>query len=504
LEDAVALTKEHQTSAPIIEALKQHLSQDSSSIAIPGHKSGKGASEELLKLLGKQVFKADVSTQKGIDDRKESKRVRQTAEKLAAEAWGADHAYFSTNGSSLSNHVSMLSVAGPGDKVLIARNSHKSLVSSAIIGNVNPVFLEPDHDDVWDIEHGIAPEELEQKLIENPDTKGVFVVSPTYYGVTSDIATLADLCHRRGIPLIVDQAWGAHFAFSKKMPACAIRQGADMMVTSVHKTMGALEQASIMFLKGDLVPVDRFELAYDLVESTSPSVPMLAGIDASRRQFALHGEELIAETLELAKLARHELAKIEGVRVMGCEVLGTPTRYEMDETKVLFDISAWGVNGWTCEDWLISNKNVTLALSDDKRLLAGFTVGNDEKDLKKFLSGVRELWHWAKTARNAGKYDGQSSHIDPSLPPKSQLMSQSVMAPAKAIVANAEHVPTEQASGRIAAEMISPYPPGIPRLLPGERITDAQADYISKAREMGAFAMDASDLTLKTIRVVVE
>jgi arginine decarboxylase len=437
-----------------------------------------------------------VTTQKGIDDRRESKRVRQDAERLAAHAWGAEHCYFSTNGTSLSNHVAMLTVAAPGDTVLIARNAHKSLIASCIIGHVRPVFLEPDHDDWWDIEHGIAPAELERQLTSHPDAKAVFVTSPSYYGVTSDIATLAELCHSRGIPLVVDEAWGPHFPFHPEMPTAAIRSGADIALGSIHKTMAGLEQASVMLLRAQVVDATRFELCYDLFESTSPSVPILATIDATRRQFVQDGERILGELLRLARHVRQELARIDGIRVMGCEVIDGKARFALDETKVLFDISALGVNGYEADDWLMKEHQIGLGLSDDRHLLATLMVGTDEKDTTRLLSGIRDLAKWARSdgARPTGRLTG--------MPRRRELATELVMPPSDAFFAPAEEVKLEHAAGRIAAEMVSPYPPGIPRVLPGERITETHVTFFREALRAGAFIMDARASNAGVVRVV--
>jgi arginine decarboxylase len=308
-EHTSGAAKDTQDRAPILEALQTHLRANSTSFDVPGHQAGNAAPHSVTRLIGKDAFAADATTQKGLDDRRERKRVRQRAERLAAELWGATHCFFSTNGTSLSNHAAALAAAGPGDTVLVSRNSHKSLIGSLVLANVRPVFLEPDYDSEWDIDHGVPARELEQKLSANPDTKAVFIIGPTYFGITPDIAALAKLCHDRRIPLIVDEAWGPHFAFHPEMPVAAIRRGADISVGSIHKTMAGLEQASFMLLNSDLIQPDRFNICYDLFETTSPSGLILASIDGTRRQFAEEGHKLVQRTLDLARYARDEISR---------------------------------------------------------------------------------------------------------------------------------------------------------------------------------------------------
>ena len=485
-----------QTKAPIVDALQAYKTQGTTSFGVPGHKSGVGATEDVKRLLGPDIFAADSTTEKGIDDRRETKRVVQQAEELAAEAWGAAQAHLSTNGTSLSNHVAFLCMARPGDTVLVARNSHLSVIAGLVLAGLRPVFLDPDHDAGWDIDHGIPAAELERKLAAHPEAKGVLIVSPTYYGVTSDIAALAAVCHRHGVPLAVDEAWGPHFAFHPEMPPAAIRSGADLAVGSIHKTMAGLQGASILLLNSKLVTPDRFALSYALFESTSPPVPVLATIDATRRQFALEGERLIGGQLHQAHRARQAIAGIEGIRVMGREVLDGDARHALDETKLFFDISGLGVSGYAADDWLTGQRNLSMGLSDERHLLATWTVGNTEQHTDTLIAGIHALADWARQA------PARRPKAPAGLPRRDDLRTEMVMTPAEAFFGRTEFVPLERAAGRVVAEIVAPYPPGIPRLVPGELITETHVAYFRLGLEAGLFPMGQSDLELHTLRVV--
>lgn len=484
-----------QRQAPILDALSQYRHSGSVSFGVPRHKSGKAAPDDIKQIIGSAVFEADATTQKGIDDRRETQHTIQRAEQLAATAWGADYAHLSTNGTSLSNHAGFLSIAAPGEAVLVGRNAHKSVVAGLIMARLRPIFLEPDQDETWDIEHGIPVAEMKRKLQAHPEAKGAMIVSPTFFGIVPNLQALAEVCHRHGKPLVVDEAWGPHLVFHPDMPPSAIRSGADVALGSIHKMMAGLQGASIMLLKSKLVPPDRFALAYDLFESTSPPVQVLASIDATRRQFALDGERLLDELLQRARRARSELSAIPGIKVMGWEVLNGDARFGLDETKVTLDISELGITGYAADDWLTENRNLSMGLSDDRHLLACFTIGNDDAATDALIDGIRAMADWAGAQRGQhGRPDG--------MPARRDLPITMDMIPAEAFFGRIEHVPLDQAAGRVAAEMVAPYPPGIPRLIPGQKIEDIHVAYLRLGLEAGLFLMGSSNMYLQTVRVV--
>ena len=401
--------KKNQDKAPIMEAIQKYHETGITPFTTPGHKCGAGVFNEDKEAVGVGAFYNDIPMQNGADDRRESKGVQEEAEALAAQAVGADESFYSTNGSSLSAHVAVLSVADAGDKVLVTRNVHKSLPAALIMADVVPVFLEPEINDELDIENGVTPEHLEQMLNNHPDAKGVFIVSPTYYGVTSDVETLAKICHKRNIPLVVDEAWGPHFPFHSQLPKSALSCDADMSFGSIHKTMNGLGQSSIINLKGKLIDQDRFTLCFDLYESTSPSSIMLASCDAARRQMALHGEELWGRALELSRRARMELSNLKGLRVLGKEIIGTPGAYELDETKLTIDVKKLGVSGYHAADWILENYKVTFELITHRQLMALITVADTDETVELLIKAIKGLHKWAKTTK-PGTYADMPHH----------------------------------------------------------------------------------------------
>jgi len=484
-----------QTQAPILDALQQIERRKVHGFGAPGHHQGAALPRDLAKVLGKRVFEADVITPKGLDDRTEGEHVLQRAHEIAAEAWAADFCRFVTGGSTQSLHTALAAVAGPGDTVLLAANVHKAERAQALAVGLKAEIVPVMIDDAFDIEHGVAPEALTGALDANPDAKAFVVVSPTYFGVTSDIGALSAICHARGLPLICDAAWGGAFAFCEALPDDALTKDADVAVYSVHKTMGALTQGSALLAQGELVDRQRLWMAYELFETTSPSVPILASLDVARREHALHGEAIWGKALERAADLRRRLGKIKGVRVFGRDDL--PAGSDLDETKVLVDVSALGASGYAIDDWLNQEYRVSVGLSDARHLLAIVAPGTTAADVRALARGLAAC---AKGLRKGTLSLAPAGDA----PPIRALGVEMALEAGEALFGAAEQVPLAQAEGRIAAEMIAPAPPGVPRLVPGQRISAAHVAWLTANRDAGAFFLDPIDPSERTIRVVAD
>ncbi|WP_267381156.1 MULTISPECIES: aminotransferase class V-fold PLP-dependent enzyme [unclassified Sphingomonas] len=483
-----------QKRAPLVEALAAIERVTVTGFGAPGHNQGAAMPTGMRALLGKRVFRADVLTPKGLDDRTEAKLAVQRAHELAAEAWNADFCRFVTGGSTQSLHTAIAAVAGPGDTILIAANAHKAERAYALATGLDAAIVPVAIDAAWDIEHGVMPDALRAALTAHPAAKAFVLVSPTYFGVTGDVAALADICHDHGIPLIVDAAWGGAFAFCEGLPDDPLTKGADIAVYSAHKTMGALAQGSILVAKGDLVDRQRLWMAYELFETTSPSVPIMATLDATRRDHALNGEQLWTAVLDLAAGLRRQLAAIAPLRVFGREDL--PADTDLDSTKVLVDISALGVSGYAIDDWLYANHRISVGLSDARHLLVVLSLGTTRSDIRKLVRGLQDL---------VTKLAADPAMLPPcsATPGIGTLSVEMAMGGQEALSGVAELIRYEDATGRIAAEMIAPAPPGVPRLVPGQRITAAHVAWLVANRDAGAFIIDPVDPTEARVRVVV-
>lgn len=482
-----------QKSAPLLDALAAIEKRPVIGFGAPGHNQGAAMPSGMRALLGKRVFQADVLTPKGLDDRTEGKLALQRAHEIAAEAWNADFCRFVTGGSTQSLHTVMAAVAEPGDTILIAANAHKAERTYALATGLDAVIVPVLVDSAWDIEHGVTPDALRATLSAHPAAKAFVLVSPTYYGVTSDVAALAAICHEHHIPLIVDAAWGGAFAFCEGLPDDPLTKGADACVYSAHKTMGALAQGSVIVAKGEYIDRQRLWMAYELFETTSPSVPILATLDATRRDHALHGERMWTKVIALSDWLRRKLAAMPPLKVFGREHL--PADTDLDVTKVLIDVSGLGVAGYAIDDWLYEHHRISVGLSDGTHLLAVLSIGTTRSDLRKLVRALRDLI-------DALAADSSILPPAPVLPGIDTLLVEMAMAGPEALNGPAEMVRYEDATGRIAAEMLAPAPPGVPRLVPGQRITPSHVAWLVAHRDAGTFMMDPVDPAEATLRVV--
>jgi arginine/lysine/ornithine decarboxylase len=485
-----------QSRAPVIEAMQAYRERGHLPFLPPGHKQGRGVDPRVLATMGRDVFASDIIVMNGLDDRTMSNKVLADAEELMADAVDADQAFFSTCGSSLSVKSAMLAVAGPGEKLLVSRNAHKSVVAGLIISGVAPVWVHPR----WDAEQHFAyppePDAVREAFDRAPDAKGMLLITPTDYGTCADIKGTAEVCHshRGGVPLIVDEAWGAHFPFHPDLPAWAMDAEADLCVTSVHKMGAGLEQSSVFHLQGERVDPAVLAARSDLLNTTSPTALVYAALDGWRRQMVEHGRELLDEALRLAAHARAELGGIPGLKVLGRgDLVGPDRAYDHDPLKIVMDLHGFGRSGYDANEWLRQHKRVDVGLSDHRRISAQLTVADDEEAVDALVAAVRAL----------------IDHIDElppakpiALPAPGELELEQAALPRDAFFGEAENVPAAKAIGRVCAETISPYPPGVPALLPGEVITQPVVEYLRSGLDAGMYIPDAADKELRTIRVV--
>ncbi|MEU6061908.1 ornithine decarboxylase [Streptomyces sp. NPDC047097] len=482
--------------APVLEALAAYHEERQTPFTPPGHKQGRGADPRVRAVLGDAVFRSDVLATSGLDDRRSSRRVLERAQELMADAVGAEHTFFSTCGSSLSVKAAMLSVAGPHEKLLVGRDAHKSVVSGLVLAGIVPVWVDPQWDAERHLAHPPSADAFRAALAEHPDARGALVTTPTPYGTCSDLAAIAEACHEHGVPLIVDEAWGAHLPFHPELPTWAMDAGADVCVTSVHKMGSGLEQGSVFHLQGDLIRPEVLKNREDLLGTTSPSVLIYAGLDGWRRQMAEHGRALFDDALTLAKDVRTRIAAVEGLHVHGREDFCGPGRAaDLDPLQVIVDVTGLGTTGYAVADWIREHHRVNLHLSDHRRSSAQLTHADNPETADALVEALTDAARHADRLRPAPRVE---------VPDPAALRLEQVLLPRDAFFGRTEQVPWQKAVGRVSAEMLTPYPPGIPAALPGERLNAEVLEYLRSGVEAGMVVPDAADTEVTSIRVSTE
>jgi arginine decarboxylase len=482
-----------QPTAPYLDAVVAYAFRGSGRFHVPGHKGGPGADPGVRKAIGVDALAADVPQDIHGIDLGPSPTPYERAERLAAAASGAARTFFLTNGATQGNHALCLAIAPLGTRIVAQRNSHSSLVDGLVLSGGVPSFVAPEYDDGLGITHCVTPPALEAALREAPDAKAAFVVSPTYYGMAADVAGLADVAHRAGVPLVVDQSWGPHFGFHEALPPTALSQGADAMLTSTHKIAGSLTQSAMLHV-GDsgAVDVGAVSRALRLLRSTSPSSLLLASLDGARRQLVLHGEQLLHETLEAIGVARAKLETIPGIALVDASLVGRMGVTGYDPLRIVLDVRGTGRTGYEIADALRRAYDVHAELPMQATVVFVVGLGESAVTLRRLAGDVDEI---VKRISAPGA-------TAPIVPPAPALGHEAVVTPREAFLGDAEVVAVDAAVGRVSCESIASYPPGVPALLPGERISAETVAYLRRLAASGARLHGASDPAFETINVL--
>lgn len=490
-----------QSSAPYLDAIAAYGSRGSSRMHVPGHKGGPGADPGLRAAIGERALLLDVpqglyGVDLGVDSTPQAR-----AEALAAEAYGAQRSWFLTNGATQGNHALALALAPPGSTVVVQRNSHASVVDGLVLSGGLPAFIGPAYDDALGIAHTVEPATLDLVLQATPAASAVFVVSPTYFGVAADVARLAEVAHRHGCVLVVDQSWGPHFGFHPAVPGSALADGADIVLTSTHKMAGSLTQSAILHAgprsQADLAAVDR---AIRLVRSTSPSSLLLSSLDGARRQLAVHGETLLERTLLGLVGLLERIEAVDGIELLAPSLHGQPGVHAVDPLKVVLDVRGTGATGYEVGQALGSWHDVHPELATDTTVL--LVLGPAERPDDLAMVGLALQRTAVRVADQVAAGVAESEELPRIREPLRAPASETVIPPREAFLGPTEEVALDDSVGRVSAESIAGYPPGIPALLPGERITPAVVEHFRALLAAGAKLHGAHDQTLATITVV--
>ncbi|HKH21987.1 MAG TPA: amino acid decarboxylase [Solirubrobacterales bacterium] len=494
-----------QAAAPYLDAVVAYVARSPGRFHIPGHK-GAGADPGLVEALGEAAILHDVPPSiEGIDVGPEPTPF-QRAQRLAAEAWGARRSWFLVNGASGGNHAICMTLAhatgeltaGPPHRgrVVVQRNVHSSTIDGLVLSGLRPTFVAPEIDRELGIAHCVTPEALDAALESEPEAVAGMLVSPTYFGAVARIEELAEVAHARDIPLVVDESWGSHLYFHPALPTGALRSGADLVLTSTHKIVGSLTQSAILHLgDGRQIDDDVIDRSVTLVESTSPNALLTASLDAARRYAATRGEELLSETLPTLERTREQIREIPGLDVLDERLAGRTSVAAWDPLRLSVDVRGTGATGHRIAQLMRERDDIILELFSENVIVAVFGLGQTETaSAGRLVEGLRH----AVAKIGPGDVEERRAFAEP--PPWGPLE----LAPRDAFLGPQDVVPFQAAEGRIAAESLAAYPPGVPNVLPGERLTGPTLGYIADSLAHGGLVRGASDRTLKTIRVVSE
>ncbi len=488
-----------QDATPYLDALCAYADRDPGRFHVPGHKGGAGADPGLREALGEEAIRLDIPAGiEGIDVAPDPAHAPfQLAQRLAAEAWGAKRSWFLVNGGSGGNHAICLALAHMGERVVVQRNIHSSIIDGLVLSGLLPRFVAPEVDPELGIAHCVTPESLEAGLDAEPDATAAMIVSPTYFGAVADIAALVEVAHARGVPLVADEAWGAHLRFSSALPTSALESGADVVLSSTHKIVGSITQSAILHLGDceDRVDERVVDRAVTLVESTSPNALLTASLDAARRQAAVHGEELLGETVASLAELRERIRAVPGLDVLDERIVGRSGVFAYDPMRLVVDVRGTGVTGHRIAGLMRETDDINLELFSENVVVAVFGIGE-----RAGVTGARLVAGLEHACERLREEDREAMEPFAEPPP----WGPTELSPREAFLAAQEVVAFDEAEGRIAAESLAAYPPGVPNVLPGERLTRPTLDYIADSVAHGGLVRGASDRTLRTIRVVVQ
>lgn len=485
---------EKQKLTPIFTALSKYREANITHFDVPGHKKKKDSF--LAKEMGEDIVSFDANSTKDLDMLSHPVGVILEAEELLAEAYGADNAFMLVNGSTFGVQVMILSACSPKDKIIVPRNVHKSVINAIILSGATPIFIQPEIDYDYGIANGVKFENVKKTIQANPDAKAIFIINPTYFGVTSDLRKIIKFCHRRNIAVLVDEAHGAHFPFHPYLPDCAMKLGADLSTASLHKTVGSLTQSSALFHNEGLIDIDKIRATINLMQTTSASYLLLASMDLARSNMALKGKKIYSNLLKKCSQAKERLAKVKGISVISEDYIDENDEYgvyDFDDTKFVVKVNELGLSGFQVYKIFKEEYNIQLELAESYVVLAVVGVGDTDEDIDKLIKAFEDL-----SERFYGKNE----------PFKVQISNffekpKTIVSPRDAYFSPKSIISIDDALGQVCGESIMIYPPGIPLIIPGELITENIISSYKYYLEQNCVVMH-DDETPKTIKVLGE
>ena len=483
-EDAVRV---RQSKTPLADALDAQRINRLAHFDVPGHKGGR-MNPELPDYFGKLCMSLDVNSMKPLDNLGHPVSVIKAAQELAAEAFGADNAFFMVNGTTSAVQTMIWASCGRGEKIILPRNVHRSAINALVVNGAIPIYVNPGRNKRLGIPLGMKVSDVEKAIAEHPDAKAILVNNPTYYGICSNLAEIVKLAHAAGMLVLADEAHGTHFYFHEELPVSAMAAGCDMAAASLHKTGGSLTQSSILLTRKPVNP-DYVRQVITLTQSTSANYLLLSSLDIARRHLYFKGRAAYQKTMEFADYAREEINDLGGYYAFGTELVDGDAAFAFDRTKLSVHTRDIGLAGIEVYDHLRDDYGIQIEFGDIGNLLAILSAGDRMMDVERLISALAEIQRLHERSP-VGLFDHE--YIDPVI----------AMGPQDAFYAKKRRVPMKDSTGLIAGEFVMSYPPGIPIVAPGERITPDVLEHILFAKEKGCFMTGTEDMNLDFIQVV--
>lgn len=484
---------------PLVSALKASAEENAACFHFPGHNRGHAAPSSLTQLIGAKPFLHDLPELPELDNLFSPEGPIYEAQKQAARLFGASETWFLVGGSTCGIHAAIMSTCSPGDTLILPRNSHISAISAMVLSGALPKYIIPQYDFKWDVAAGITPSQVNDTIKElemgGRKAAALLVVSPTYHGICSNMDEICHICHSHNIPVIVDEAHGAHLGFHPELPSSSLSQGADLVVQSTHKVLCALTQSSMLHMQGNLADREKISKSLQMLQSSSPSYLLLASLDAARAQLSENREAIFDKAIDLALEARSLISKIPGISIL--EFPTFSSFFHMDPLRLTIGVCQLGLSGFEADDILCNDFGIVCELVGTKSFTLAFNLGTQRDHVLRLVAGLKHL--------------SQTSHFPQPVNDEGKIVNHFVclddvricMSPREAFFATKRKVSIRDGLGEICGELICPYPPGIAVLIPGEIITEEALSYLLEIRSKGAVITGAADCSLSSFVVCV-
>lgn len=481
------LNNNNQSETPLWTAIKAVRDSGMIFFDVPGHK--RNPHTDVAKNFGEELIRLDANSSKPLDNMVNPIGVIKEAELLMAEAFGADYAFFLVNGTTQGVQSMIMSICDPGDQIIIPRNVHKSVISALILVGAIPIYMQPEIDRDLCIAHGVTVETAKQAIVSNPDAKAILIINPTYYGVVSDLTEIVKIAHGYNMAVLADEAHGAHFSFNQQFPIAAMKAGADLSAASLHKTCGSLTQSSILLVNEHFVKKEKVKTILNLAQTTSASYLLMGSLDVARKNLVENGEATFDRVIEIAEYGRREISQIEGLSVFTSQSIGNPGVFNYDKTKLIVKVSGLGLSGLHVYDILRDAYNIQIEFGDTHCILAVLAIGDTLEMMEALIAALKDI------SKNYRTNQVIFSSLDLQNP-------EVVVSPRDAFYQHKTAVTLEASIGRICGENVMAYPPGIPIVSPGERITSRMIDYIKFLKAENSMLSGTEDAQINSIKIL--